>query len=283
VRTIVAILAAHVRKAETERARAKPPNSWQAYDYYLKGVEALNSFSKSLAVDDLYEARRLMRQSLAIDPGHARSYAVLANTYIAVWINRLDGDFLSPGALDQSDEFARKAVELDANLPEAHAALGFALMFRREHDASITAFERAVALNPNYVNWPFGVALVFAGDARRAIDVINAYVRLDPLYAPVAYVILGFAYYMLKQYAKALPLLRDIVSQSPKVRTGHVLLAATYAQMGKLEEAQAAAAEVIVSSPKYTIGGIARPTASFKDPKDDEHYFDGLRKAGLPE
>jgi adenylate cyclase len=283
VRTIVAILAAHVRKAETERTRAKPPNGWQAYDYYLKGVEALNSFNKSLALDDLYETRRLMRQSLAIDPIYARSYAVLAGTYIAVWINRLDGDFLSPGALDQSHQFARKAVELDANLPEAHAALGFALMFRREHDLSIAAFEKAVALNPNYVNWPFGAALVFAGDARRAIDVINAYVRLDPLYAPAAYVILGFAYYMLKQYAKALSLLRDIVSRSPKVRTGHVLLAATYAQMGKLEEARAAAAEVIRLEPTYTIGGIARPTASFKDPKDDEHYFDGLRKAGLPE
>ena len=44
VRTIVAILAAHVRKAETERTRAKPPNSWQAYDYYLQAAEAFVSF-----------------------------------------------------------------------------------------------------------------------------------------------------------------------------------------------------------------------------------------------
>ena len=40
VRTIVTILAAHVRKAETERTRTKPPNSWQAYDYYLQAVDA---------------------------------------------------------------------------------------------------------------------------------------------------------------------------------------------------------------------------------------------------
>jgi Tfp pilus assembly protein PilF len=62
-----------------------------------------------------------------------------------------------------------------------------------------------------------------------------------------------------------------------------VELAATYAQMGKLEEARAAVAEVMRHEPNYTIGGIARPTMVFKNAKDDEHYFDGLRKAGLPE
>src|SRR5262245_20542852 len=46
VGTIVAILAAHVRMAETERTRAKPPSSWQAYDYYLKAVEALIAFQR---------------------------------------------------------------------------------------------------------------------------------------------------------------------------------------------------------------------------------------------
>jgi TolB-like protein len=119
VRTIVAILAAHVRMAETERTRTKPPSSWQSYDYYLKAVDAFGSFHRSFAVDSLYETRRLLQQSLAIDPNYARSYAVLANTYLAVWVNRVDSDFLSPGALDQAHQFAHKAVELDVNLPEA--------------------------------------------------------------------------------------------------------------------------------------------------------------------
>ena len=47
VRTIVAILAVQVRKAETERMRAKPPNSWQAYDYFLQGLDAFKSFDTS--------------------------------------------------------------------------------------------------------------------------------------------------------------------------------------------------------------------------------------------
>ena len=282
VRAIVAILAAHVRKAETERTHAKPPNSWQAYDYYLQAVDALHTFDASLRVDDLYKTRGMLQRSLAIDPNHARSYAMMAGTYIAAWSNRLDGDYLSPGALDQAHQFAKRAVELEPDLAEAHASLGFALVFKREFDVSIAKFERALALNPNHVNWPFGLALVFAGDARRAIDIIKDYVRLDPLHSPLASGILGFAHYMLKQYAQALPMLRDCVSRAPNIRSGHVFLAATYAQMGQLEHAGAEVAEVMRLDPNYTIGGVARPTAAFKNANDDKHYYDGLRKAGLP-
>jgi len=249
----------------------------------LKAAVAYSSFDRSFEVDHLYEARHLLQQSLGIDLHYARSYAVLAQTYVAAWYNRLDADFLNPGALDQAHQFARKAVEIDPNLPEAHAQLGFALMARHELDAAIAAFERANALNPNYVNWHFGVALVRAGDPRRAIGIINRYVRLDPLAAPFASGMLGFAHYMLKDYAAALPLLRDCVSVSPNMRGGHVWLAATYAQMGKLKEAGEEIAEVVRIEPNYTIGGIARPTITFKNAEDDQHYFDGLRKAGLPE
>src|SRR5262249_12603791 len=197
VRKIVTILTAHVRKAETERTRAKPPNSWQAYDYYLQAAEAFASFASSLRAEDIYEARRLLQQSLAVDANYARSYALLANTYDAVRFNRLDSDYLNPAALDRAHQFARRAVELDPTLPEAHAILGLVLTWMRQHDASIAEFERAVALNPNYVDWRFGLALVLAGDARRAVDVLEAYMRLDPFYAPWASFVVGAAHFML--------------------------------------------------------------------------------------
>jgi adenylate cyclase len=159
-------------------------------------------------------------------------------------------------------------------------------MFRRELDASIAAFERANALNPNcvnWINWQFAPALARVGEVRRAIDVINRYMRLDPLYAPFASSLLGSAHYMLKEYEQALPLLLECVSMSPNWRLGHVFLAATYAQMGKFLEARAAVAELMRLEPNFTISGVARPTVVFKNAEDDQHYFDGLRKAGLPE
>ncbi len=66
-------------------------------------------------------------------------------------------------------------------------------------------------------------------------------------------------------------------------RCGHVGLAATLAQLGNLDEARAEAAEVLRIEPKYTIEGTQRRLAPFKRPEDAEHFFDGLRKAGLPE
>src|SRR5262245_48167599 len=283
VRTIVAILAAHVRQAEIERSRAKPPNSWQAYDYYLKAVDASNAFDRIFAADNLYEARRLLQQSLAIDPSYARSYAALSRTYAAAWANPADEDFLNPAVLEQAHDFARKAAQLDRNLPQAHAALGIVLTFKHQHDASIVAFEKAVSLNPNYVYWWFAFALVRAGDSKRAIEVIDAYMRLDPFYEPLTSFVLGYAHYMLKQYPQALSLLRDSVAQVPSFRGGHRLLAATLVRMGHLEEARAVVAEVVRLEPSYTISGVARRLASFKDPRDEQHWLNGLRQAGLPE
>ena len=281
VRTIVAILAAHVRKAEIERTRAKPPNSWRAYDYYLQAADALASFDKSANVEDLYQTRSLIQRSLAIDANYAPSYAILAYTYDAAWISALDSDFLNPGVLDQAHQFARKAVQLDSNLPLAHASLGLVLTLKHEHDGSIASFERAIALNPNYVCWQFGAALVLAGNSSRAIKVLEAYMRLDPFYAPPG--LLGLAHYMLRHYSESLSVLREFVSQVPNFWAGHVWLAATYAQLGQPREARAAVAEVLRRLPNYTISGTSRRLIAFKDPKDDKHFFDGLRKAGLPE
>jgi hypothetical protein len=54
------------------------------------------------------------------------------------------------------------------------------------------------------------------------------------------------------------------------------------AQSGQLEEAKAEAAEVLRINPGFTIESTKRFLA-WKNPKDAEHFIDGMRKAGLPE
>jgi adenylate cyclase len=114
----------HVRKAESELTRTKPPISWQAYDYYLQAADALASFNASFNKEDLYKTRHLVQQSLAIDPNYVRSYAILARTYDAAFVPPIDSDFLNSRALDQAHQFAGKAVQLDANLPDLGRATG---------------------------------------------------------------------------------------------------------------------------------------------------------------
>jgi adenylate cyclase len=66
-------------------------------------------------------------------------------------------------------------------------------------------------------------------------------------------------------------------------QSAHFRLAATYAQLGELDKARAEVDEVLRVNPNYTIEGTQRQLSMFKRPEDAEHFFDGLRKAGLPE
>jgi adenylate cyclase len=127
------------------------------------------------------------------------------------------------------------------------------------------------------------MTLVRAGDPTRAIQILETHMRYDPFYVPSVPLTLGIARYYLKQYSEALPLLREFASQVPNFSQGHVWLAANLAQLGRLGEAHAEAAEALRIDPKFTIDGTARRLALNKRAEDAEHLFDGLRKAGLPE
>ena len=201
-RTIVAILAAHVNRAEAQRVLLKPPTTWQAYDYYLRAADTLASYWSSIEVEDLYETRNLLKDTLSIDADYARAYAMLSATYMTAWLNPLDSDHLNPAALDQAYQLARKAVQLDPNLPQAHANLGTVLPWKQQHDASIAECEKAIALNPNFTDWRFALALVYAGEPARAIRALETHMRLDPFYAPLAPHWLGVARYISKSIRK---------------------------------------------------------------------------------
>jgi adenylate cyclase len=283
-RAIVAILVAHVNKAEAERTLLKPPATWEAHDCFMRASDILSArWSSSFNVSDLYEARRLLERSIALDPNYARAYATLSYTHVLAWIYALDEDYLSPTALERAHRLARKAVELDPNLPIAHAHFGMVLTFQGQHEESIAECEKAMALNPNFTDWRFGVALNRAGQPVRAVQVLETHMRYDPFYAPSALGVLGLARYMLKEYSQALPPLRNCVSRAPGWRDAHAWLAATLAQLGRLDEAHAEAAEVLRIDPKFTIDGTARRLTLNKRPEYTEHLFHGLRKAGLPE
>ncbi len=283
-RAIVAVLAAHVNRAEVERALLKPPAAREAYEYYLRGAEAFFLHVNSRTKASLYDARRLLEQSLTIDPGYARAAAMLAWTHINAYIEPYDGDYLSLAALDRALELAERAVNLDARLPQARAQLGHVLLYQRQHDAAIAEFERALVLNPNFIEHHFGKALTYAGEHARAIEMLEANIRLDP-FQPTVFAFtgwMGLANYMLKRYGEAVRLLRECASRLPNRQWPHLLLAPAYAQSGQLGKARAEAAEVLRINPGFTIERWKR-LAVYKDRRDFEHRIDGLRKAGLPQ
>jgi adenylate cyclase len=282
-RAIVAILAAHVNRAEIERTLLKPPAAWEAYEYYLRGAEAFFLHMSSGTKASLYDARRLLEQSLAIDPGYARAAAMLCLTHYHAYFEPFDGDYLSPAALDRALELAQTAVRLDARLPQARAQLGFVLYLKRKHDAAIAEFERAFALNPNFIDHLYASVLTGAGAPARAIEFLEASIRLDPFAPPlVSSGLMGLANYMLKRYPEAVRWFRECALHLPNMQLPHIWLASGYAQSGQIEEARKEATEVLRINPGFTIESWKRLLV-YKDPKDVEHRLDGMRKAGLPE
>jgi adenylate cyclase len=281
-RTIAAILVAHVNMAEAERTLLKPPATWQAHDHYMRAAAAWISFQSSWQMEYLLETRRHLADSLSIDPKYARCYAMLASTHRVAWLNPLNDEYLSPATLDQAIKLARTAIQLNPSLSEAYAELGYNIIRKRDFDAAAAAAERAMALNPNFADYRLAQVFYSVGEPAKAIAIAKVQMRLDPFHPHFAPLMAGVAHYFLKEYHDAQQWLSEAIGRAPNHQYGHAFLAATYAQLGRLEDAHAEAAEVLRLNPKYSINGTQKRVSNLKRAEDMEHLIDGLRKAGLP-
>ena len=282
VRTIAPLLAAHVRKAEVERTLLKPPATWQAYHYFMRGLDLHLAYQSSQEVATLHEARRLLEQSIAIDPAYARPYSALAISHLSSWTNYGDADFLQSAALERAQKFARHAVQLDPQLAYAQATFAHVLTWGRQHEVALGALDRALRLNPSYSHWQVAAVLMFAGELDRAVESMKAYMQLDPYYPTSAIGWLGVAYCTLGRFGEALSLLREAVARSPKRAMFQYWLAAVYGHLGDADAARKQARTLLALQPSFTITGTAQPLAVFRNAAHSNHFLDGLRKSRLP-
>ena len=281
-RQIVSVLAIQVKKAESQRVIAKPPQTWQAYDYYLRAIDHVTAYHSSYDKETLFRGRRLLQQALTLDPTYARAHATLSSCYISQWIHRWDDDCPWAEALDRSYQAARESVRLASELPEGHVALGQVLIFLRQYEGAIAAVERAIVLNPNLTSFRFAYTYILAGEAARAAQLLQAHMRLDPFYEPNAPMALGFAFYMLQRYDEVVVLLQQAVSRAPEMAHGLYVLAMTYAKLGELDKAKPVVEKALRIEPWYKISQ-SLTAKYFKRPQDTEHLVTGLHTAGFPE
>jgi tetratricopeptide (TPR) repeat protein len=111
---------------------------------------------------------------------------------------------------------------------------------------AIAEFQRAFVLNPNYLDHRYTdtAGLILAGEPARALEVLEAGIRLDPFSWIPVFCQMGLANFLLKRYGEAVRLCGECASRLPNLQTPHLFLAAAYAQLGQLEEAKAEAAQV---------------------------------------
>ncbi len=172
-----AIVDALKLKLDLGAATAGRTRDTAAYDHYLRGRQ----LGRQPTQAGLLRAVEEFEQAIAIDPGFAAAYAGIADAW--VWLEDYGG-IRSAEAFPRAEQAARRALELDPESAEAHAAMAFVLdRYHRDKPAARDYFERTLQLNPNYVNAYnlYGDTLRDLGDYPRMIEVHRKAVELDPL------------------------------------------------------------------------------------------------------
>jgi adenylate cyclase len=166
--------------------------------------------------------------------------------------------------------------------PHIEASLSQIRLFQRQYDAAIDEAERAVALNPNgsTAYALYGFTLVFAGRFEEAISMLKKAIRLNPI--PPAYYsfFLGLAYRGIGHYEEALEAYQKALPQYPNTIVVQLGLAACYFALGRQQEAQKAAAEVLKLNPNFSIDFYSM-TVPYKNQSDLDNHLNELRRAGL--
>jgi len=282
--TIEVLTAIRVKLTEGELSSGygKYYGGKQGLDCYLKIMEGNDLVSRHNTKDNNL-ARRVAGEALAMCPEVPMAYLLMAyvhsNDY---WLGSTGS---AREAIDKAIELVQKAIATDDTLAEAHGLLGHLYTQKREYEKGIAEGERAVALNPGVANVLayYATSLNFAGRSEEAIPLLQKAIRLNP--NPVAsfrnnYLTLGNAFLFTERYEEAVSVYKKAIERTPNFFWGHLMLAATYSEMGREKDAQAEAAEVLSINPKFSLDFFAK-TSLIRDQSMRDKIFNALRKAGL--
>ena len=172
-------------------------------------------------------------------------------------------------------------ITIDPNDAGCRWVLGYLLTYERSFAEADAEFARAIELDPNEADaWAaLSDVAVLAGWIDEGLEHIRKAFRLNPYPASWYYSTLGQAQYACRDYEAAVETLRRDETYRTSSRR---FLAASLAQLGRLDEARAEVELFLVGNPHFTTSHWAA-TEPFRDSAMLEHFVEGFRKAGLPE
>jgi tetratricopeptide (TPR) repeat protein len=219
--------------AEEQRVAKSHTKNTEAYQLYLKGRFYWNKRTG----EGLKKSVEYFNQAIEEDPTYALAFAGLAESYVI-----FSGFAVSPPqeAYPKAKAAAKKALEIDETLAEAHAALGLELLAYEWNAAeSSSEFQRAIELNPNYAtarHWYGNQNLLYTGRFDEAIAEMKRAQELDPL-SLVINTDLGDTYFYARQYDKAIEQLRKTIEMDQSFYYAHYELGMAYEMKGSYTEA----------------------------------------------
>jgi DNA-binding winged helix-turn-helix (wHTH) protein/Tfp pilus assembly protein PilF len=263
----------------TQKHFNAPTQNLEAYDCLRRGILHLDRLTKT----DNRLARNLFDKAIELDPNYTRAVAKNTWTYLADYIHHWQDR--PEQSLAWAHVMAQRAVAMDPTESWTHWALASVYLWQKRYELAIEEYHEAYKLTPNDADIviDYGWGLACAGFAQEGIQMMRGALRLDPS-LPESYLAnLGQGYFMAQRYSEAIA----ILARLPCHQTNTVLLlAASYAQVGKLEEAQATLTKI----PQWDTWDkrdnqrfLARAIENhrFKNPADIKHFQDALYKVGL--
>jgi DNA-binding winged helix-turn-helix (wHTH) protein/Tfp pilus assembly protein PilF len=206
--------------------------SVEAYQHYILG----RFYRRTQQTRDGWEKSiECFNQAIKKDPAYAPAYVGLAWTYCS--LGRL-GYWLPRKARQKAVWAVLKAVELDDELGDAHAVLGYIKEWDWDWSGAEKEFKRALELHPNSVevNSIYASYLDDVGRPEESIAHKKRAQELDPM-TPEASGHLANSYFMARQYDKAIELFLRAVEMDPNLAPSHSRLGQVYLQKGMYEAA----------------------------------------------
>jgi len=276
--TLKIVIAMQVELTEGEQARLKkePPN----LNAYLKTLEVYALLS-DFRPENIMRIRRLAEEAVALDPSYAAAYDSLGWSHVMAVMYGLNTG-RPPFSLDKALELAQKALSLDRTLLSAHRLLANVYTLKKKHWRAINQMELCLRYNPSAAGLQFDLAkfLMNADKPEESIAHYKRAIRLNP-YPTVDYFYnFGSAYWMTGQYNEAIEISKKGLKRNPDDMFTQMVLAVSYIETDRVEEARAAAAEVLRINPKVSLDWLAKMLPWENKAKVDR-WISGLRMAGL--
>jgi adenylate cyclase len=233
--SVAGIIEPALQAAETACSAARPTNDLTAYDLYLRANALVLSPGTQIP-----EALHLLDQAIERDRNYGPALALAA-----LCCDRLVAEGRSEDPVADSrkgTELARRALQAAGEDPGvlANAALALAY-FGEDIGAMMSLVDRALALNPSFARgWYLsGILRLFAGQPDRAIEHVEISLRLSPrARMGMALAVLGAAQFVSRRFDEAIPNLLLGIQEDPTFPEPYRYLAACYAHIGRLDEAQ---------------------------------------------
>jgi adenylate cyclase len=273
---VVGAATVKLTRFEEERAQAKPPHNLAAYEYVLRGREALSHETR----DDNDEASELFQRAIDLDPGYADAYAALGGSYYEAVVSGWS-EFRSE-ELERAESLAQKALALDPATTRGYRVLSMINLYRRRYDLALAQIDRALEINPSDADsYAYrGAILAWAGRAAEALPWLEGALRFDRANGFAA-ARLCMAYYLLRRYTEAVDACDRALSRNPGHSTemvSHPMLAAIYAELGRQQDAEGERAVVARLWPLLDARTFAD---QFGTEEARDQMLAGLKKAGF--